>query len=44
MGRATEDVMLGAPKYRRGSRWGAEHHAELFAGDRGGGSRSRTRV
>ena len=44
MGRATEDVMLGAPRYRRGSRLGAEHHAELFAAERGGGSRSRTRI
>ena len=31
-----------APRYRRASRLGAEHHAELFAADRGG--RSRTRI
>ena len=34
----------GAPTSRRGSPSGAEHHAELFAADRGGGSRSRTRI
>jgi len=34
----------GAPRSRRGSPSGAEHHAELFAADRGGGSRSRTRI